>query len=88
MSLNKEPTYIDCINYGEIPLCLLDIAIIYKGYIKYGFLVSHNNNIIKKKLYNNINNIDIYEISVDNFLQLQNKKLSIDIFLNYCNKIL
>jgi hypothetical protein len=66
MSLNKEPTYIDCINYGKIPICLLDIVIIYKGYVKYGFLIFFNNNIIKK----NYIIILIILILLYNFLQL------------------
>ena len=45
------------INYGEIPICLKDIVIIYKGFIKYGFLISDilqsYTRKIKNILYNN-----------------------------------
>ena len=33
------PTYEQCISAGDIPIAVLDIAIVYKGYINYGFEV-------------------------------------------------
>lgn len=82
------PTYEQCISAGDIPIAVLDIAIVYKGYINYGFEVYYKNKVSedkKQKLKPFKGHIEIYEIDAHNILKHVKKP---DNILNYCIKIL
>jgi hypothetical protein len=84
------PSYQECINYGEIPKAVLDIALVYKGCIVKGFEIHYTNKVSnkkKQKLYQHFSDkfLNIYEIDAHTILK-QTKKP--DNILQYCSKIL
>jgi hypothetical protein len=70
---NFNPTYIQCVENNDIPLAVLDIAIVYKGCIFEGFEVYHTNKVNndkKEKIKKLTHDIDfkLYEISAEKIL--------------------
>jgi hypothetical protein len=70
---NFNPTYKQCIENDDIPIAVLDIAVVYKGCIYEGFEVFHTNKVdnikkekIKKLTYDT--DFKLYEISAEKIL--------------------
>jgi hypothetical protein len=69
----KVPSYEKCVQYGEMPIAILDVAVVEKGCIKYGFEVCHKNpvsDIKKKNLREHFENhgLTIFEIQASDIL--------------------
>lgn len=82
-----NPSYDECVKVGQIPIAILDIAIVSKGYITYGFEICYTNpvSIAKKaKLQQLSGMFGIYEIDADAILKLTSKPKTI---LNLCTQI-
>jgi hypothetical protein len=84
------PSYDKCIKYREIPIAVLDIAVVYKGCIFEGFEINYKNKVSdekKQKIYEHFRDkqLAVYEIDADTILK-QTKKP--DNILQYCSKIL
>jgi hypothetical protein len=85
----KVPTYEKCIQYGEVPIAILDVAVVKKGCIVYGFEVCHKNPVSeskKEKLRTHFSKcgLTIYEIQASDILNAVGKP---DIF-SICKTII
>jgi hypothetical protein len=74
----KVPSYEKCVQYGETPIAILDVAVVEKGCIKYGFEVCHKNpvsEIKKKKLREHFegHGLTIFEIQASDILNYVGK---------------
>ena len=83
------PSYEKCIAFGEIPIAILDVAIIYKGIIKCGFEIYHKNKVNNNKktrlnTHFGKSSLTIYEINANSILKQIKKPNKI---LPYCKKI-
>ena len=82
------PSFNQCVDFGEIPIAVLDLAIIYKGTVTIGFEIFYKNKVSnekKLKLQENFEDITIYEINAHDILKQTHKPINI---LQYCTKIL
>jgi hypothetical protein len=82
------PTYNECVAYGDIPVAILDLAIVYKGFLSCGFEICYKNKVSeekKQKLQIFKGAIEIYEINANDILKQVKKP---DNILDYCIKIL
>jgi len=69
----EVPSYKQCIECNEYPIAVLDVAVVEKGYIRYGFEICHKNPVSadkKNKLHKHFSNngLTIYEISAKSIL--------------------
>lgn len=82
------PTYDECIQYGDIPVAILDLAIVYNGFLSCGFEICYKNKVSeekKQKLRIFKGAIEIYEINANDILKQVKKP---DNILDYCTRIL
>ena len=92
-SLNNDfaPTYEQCIANKDIPIAVLDIAIVYKGIIFKGFEIYHTHKVDEEKkekikeLCNGLVGFELYEIDAETILKQCEKPKDI---LSLCKRIL
>ena len=87
----EVPSYKQCIEYNEYPIAVLDIAVVQKGLVRYGFEICHKNPVSidkRNKLRKHFSNkgLTIYEISAKSILdsvgKLQNISNHLTLVLN------
>lgn len=81
-----SPTYQQCVDYGDIPIAVADIAIVHKGNIDAIFEIYHKNKVSDNKINKLIQNFGelnfhLYEISASALLRLTEKPKNI---MEYC----
>lgn len=90
--ITNTPTYKDCCNIGKPPLAIIDLVILHKGSVKFGFEICHKNPVSKKKqdILQKNNCYHIYEIDALWILSQTKKpkvlklKRQITNYKNYC----
>jgi len=83
------PTYKQCVDYGEIPIAVADIALIHKGTVSAIFEICHINKVSDNKIDKIMQKFDgcicdIYKIKADDILKQTKKPTHI---LKYCEQL-
>jgi hypothetical protein len=90
ITTNFNPTYQQCVANNDIPVAVLDIAVVYKGCLFEGFEVYHTHKVDdekkeKIKKLTEHRGFELYEISAETILRHTEKPKNI---LELCNKLL
>jgi len=84
------PTYSDCLEFGDIPVTILDVACVTNVQVYAGFIICNQfdvNKYLKKNLEKYFNGCDIkiYEIKENDII---NQKTNLDNIFKYCKQII
>lgn len=79
---NYNPSYEQCIAIGDIPIAILDIAVVYKGSVQKGFEIYHTHKVDDEKRskidkLTRKSGFKLYEIDADSILRQIQKPVDI-----------